>query len=294
MFPIYNAAEPVVFQAPYTGYYSKKKDSQGKQLGAKLDEGRYQLIQQQSIILCPRLRQSWVGLPQNRSLNPHFHLKKRKQSGTTNDPNSSQPLTSTHVVDGMHKEVQEATSTSLNFLVDKTKSARDGLESVHTKTGTDKEDSRAKKDGIFNQDEFNNSLKLTSSKDAKEIKIEDLSKLVKDVGIDLIDLDSLEDDTPVIVEDDEDEEVHAKLLALPGQVFSIITQLLKLKVLDALSSLLIKATEALNRFATAIASTSQKMVILVFIQQAKLALIMSRGRRTYNKSQSLSYSNEEL
>nr|GEV43824.1 hypothetical protein [Tanacetum cinerariifolium] len=224
MFSICNATEPVVFQAPHTGYYSKKKDSQGKQLGAKLDEGRYQLIQQQSIILCPRLRQSWVGLPQN----------------------------------------------------------RDGLEFVHTKTGTDKEANRAKKDGIFNQDEFNNSL------------IEDLSKLVKDVGIDLIDLDSLEDDTPVIVEDDEDEEVHAKLLALPGQVSSIITQLLKLKVLDALLSLLIKATEALNRFATAIASTSQKMVILVFIQQAKLALIMSRGRRTHNNSQSLSYLNEEL
>ncbi|GKC88606.1 hypothetical protein Tco_1149255 [Tanacetum coccineum] len=90
-----------------------------------------------------------------------------------------------------------------------------------------------------------------------------------------MDLDSLEDDTPFIVEDDEDEEVHAKLLALPGQVSSITAQLSKLKVMDALPILLIKATEALNRFGKCVIASDirQKMVILVFsFQQAKLAL----------------------
>ncbi|GKG50743.1 hypothetical protein Tco_0538867, partial [Tanacetum coccineum] len=74
----------------------------------------------------------------------------------------------------------------------------------------DKEASKAEKEVNFDQDEFNTSLELTSFEDAKEINMEDLSKLVKDARIDLMDLDSLEDDTPFIVEDDEDEEVHAE------------------------------------------------------------------------------------
>ncbi|GJW79788.1 hypothetical protein Tco_0143763, partial [Tanacetum coccineum] len=167
--------------------------------------------------------------------------------------------------------------TNPNVLVDKTKSTRDGLETIHTKTGTDKEASRAEKEAIFDQDEFKTSPKLTSYEDAKEIKIKDLSKLVKDVGIDLIDLDSLEDDTPFIAKDDEDEEVHAKLLALPGQVSSITAQLSKLKVMDALPILLIKATEALNRFATAIASTSQKMA-LKDLPSTRRELIKNKGK----------------
>ncbi|GKG60127.1 hypothetical protein Tco_0609791, partial [Tanacetum coccineum] len=73
-----------------------------------------------------------------------------------------------------------------------------------------KEAKDAKKEVSFGPVEFLASPDLSSSDDAKEIKLEDLSKLVKDVGIDLMDLDSLKDDTPFIVEDDEDEEVHAE------------------------------------------------------------------------------------
>ncbi|GJS20174.1 hypothetical protein Tco_0448806 [Tanacetum coccineum] len=50
----------------------------------------------------------------------------------------------------------------------------------------------------------------------------------------------------------------AGLLALPEQVSSINVQLTKLKVLDALPSLLNKVVAAMDRFATAIVSASQK------------------------------------
>ncbi|GKB70020.1 hypothetical protein Tco_0931432 [Tanacetum coccineum] len=219
-----------------------------------------------------------------------------KQSGTTPDPNPSQPLASTPVVVRMHKEVQQLNSspaslgvtsedranpqvsnvksasysepvysastivdfesasghdaltdstvevdlgkfasndsvsqqqgidkgtknysfnhiiagTNPNVLVDKTKSDVDGLETDHTEIGTDKETSKAEKEASFNQDEFNTDPKLISSKDVKEIKMEDLSKLIKDAGIDLMDLDFPEDDTPFIVEDDEDKEVFTE------------------------------------------------------------------------------------
>ncbi|GKD02319.1 hypothetical protein Tco_1177293 [Tanacetum coccineum] len=82
---------------------------------------------------------------------------------------------------------------------DKTKIARDGLETTHTKIGTDKEAIKAKKEVSFDQDEFNISPNLsTFDDDTKEIKLEDLSKLVKDVDVDLMDLDSPEDKEPII------------------------------------------------------------------------------------------------
>nr|GEW43094.1 hypothetical protein [Tanacetum cinerariifolium] len=59
--------------------------------------------------------------------------------------------------------------------------------------------------------EFNTSPELTSSDDVtREIKLEDLSKLVKNVVIESMDLDSPKDDQPFIVQDDEDEEVHVE------------------------------------------------------------------------------------
>ncbi|GJW08219.1 hypothetical protein Tco_1570642 [Tanacetum coccineum] len=66
----------------------------------------------------------------------------------------------------------------------------------------------------------------------------------------------------------------------------------KLKTLDALLSLLNKVKNTLNCFARAIASKKLKM--LVFLQQAKLALNLLRGRRTQIKPPSLSYFKEKL
>ncbi|GKC40618.1 hypothetical protein Tco_1053002 [Tanacetum coccineum] len=105
--------------------------------------------------------------------------------------------------------------TNLSVLIDKTKYARDGLKTAYTKTCTNlesnktKKENKADKDVAFGDDEFNTSLDLSISDDTKkEIKLEDLSKLVQDVGTDFIDLDSPEDDKPIIVQDESDEEVH--------------------------------------------------------------------------------------
>ncbi|GKD95564.1 hypothetical protein Tco_1379461 [Tanacetum coccineum] len=63
----------------------------------------------------------------------------------------------------------------------------------------------------YAKEEFNTSPDLSSSDDKKkEIKMEDLSKLVLNMDVDFMDLDSPEDDQTVIVKDEEEEEVHAE------------------------------------------------------------------------------------
>nr|GEU60969.1 ribonuclease H-like domain-containing protein [Tanacetum cinerariifolium] len=62
-------------------------------------------------------------------------------------------------------------------------------------------------------DEFRSSLSVRSSPTPTardEIKLEDLSKLVLNLDVDFMDLDSRKDDHPIIVEDEEGEEVHTK------------------------------------------------------------------------------------
>ncbi|GKE20121.1 hypothetical protein Tco_1431633, partial [Tanacetum coccineum] len=101
---------------------------------------------------------------------------------------------------------------------DKTTSASKGLETIHTKVGigkrasyVEKEITFAEKNVSFEDDEFLTSSDLSNSDDAKkEIKLEDLSKLVQKVEIDFMDLDSPKDDAPIIIQDEDDEEVHAK------------------------------------------------------------------------------------
>ncbi|GJY33123.1 hypothetical protein Tco_0417592 [Tanacetum coccineum] len=65
---------------------------------------------------------------------------------------------------------------------DKTKSASEGLENI----------SPAQDDAT------------------KEIKLEDLTKLIPNMEVDFMDLDSPNDDAPIIVQDDDAKEVHAK------------------------------------------------------------------------------------
>nr|GEX79215.1 hypothetical protein [Tanacetum cinerariifolium] len=79
---------------------------------------------------------------------------------------------------------------------------------------TEKETNSSENEASFDKDEFNTSLDLSSFDDAsKEIKMEDLSNIVKDVEVDFIDLDSLEDNEHIIVQDDKNEvEVHAEVV----------------------------------------------------------------------------------
>nr|GEX90472.1 hypothetical protein [Tanacetum cinerariifolium] len=158
--------------------------------------------------------------------------------------------------------------------------------------------------------------------DDDEIKLEDLSELVKDLGAEAMDLDSPEDDQPRMISTQADDKAEAtllkaqpsflnvqqltellvnslkpelakllrdhdfntsiptelkelpfmvtkinkadipvELLALLEQVSSINAQLSKLKVLYALPNFLNRVVEALDRFATAVDSTSQKVSV---------------------------------
>ncbi|GJT58136.1 retrovirus-related pol polyprotein from transposon TNT 1-94 [Tanacetum coccineum] len=174
--------------------------------------------------------------------------------------------------------------TNPSVLVDKTKSARDELKTAYTEIGANLETSKAKKEVSFRSYEFKTSPALSSSDDTKkEIKLEDLSKLVQYVGTNFMDLDSPEDDKPIIVQDESDEEVHAKKVQteepketedalashppspkteLPAEFIYVPTQVAsvqaKIKTSNDLPSLLNKVNEALNGFAQVVEFVTKK------------------------------------
>ncbi|GKD87210.1 hypothetical protein Tco_1358364 [Tanacetum coccineum] len=148
------------------------------------------------------------------------HLVTKTQSSSAMDSNPSEPSASTHVVVELHKEDQQATGgpTSLGVTSEggahlqlsskQTKSTSKGLETVLTQPTTRKGASNI---GKKIEEDFNTSTDLSISEDTqKDIKLEDLSKLVLDVGVDFIDLDSPNDDEPIIVQDESDKEVHTE------------------------------------------------------------------------------------
>ncbi|GKC30251.1 hypothetical protein Tco_1037545 [Tanacetum coccineum] len=173
-------------------------------------------------------------IPKAKSLELKYGHKKQPTSS------KHHPLSKieTTKVAGLHKEDQQATGgpTSLGFTskgganpqlssvgadsgifalkdsisqtTEQTKSACEGLEIVLTQPTTWK--------GANNitqkiKEEFNTSPDLSSSVDTqKDIKLEDLSKMVQDVDFDFMDLDSPKDDEPIIIQDESNEEVHAE------------------------------------------------------------------------------------
>ncbi|GJX43428.1 hypothetical protein Tco_0260104 [Tanacetum coccineum] len=99
--------------------------------------------------------------------------------------------------------------TNPHVLVDKTKSASEGLETVLTEPTTQKDASNAEREVSFGDDEFNTYPNMSSSDDTKKkLKLEDLSKLILNVEVYFIDMDSPKDDEPIIVQDEDEEEVH--------------------------------------------------------------------------------------
>ncbi|GJX81458.1 hypothetical protein Tco_0330939 [Tanacetum coccineum] len=144
-----------------------------------------------------------------------------------------------------------------SVLVDKTKSARDGIKTAHTNSGAN-EESRA--DDI-----------------SVKVKLEDLSKILKDTRSAFFTPDSPPDE-PIIVSDESEEEeevakykdteatshdvaelknikweLPAEFLTLQSQV-SLVQE--KLKILDSLLSLWHKVTDTLTRFATMVKNAS--------------------------------------
>ncbi|GJY28114.1 hypothetical protein Tco_0403881 [Tanacetum coccineum] len=117
------------------------------------------------------------------------------ESSSAKDKSPSHPSPLTLVVGEMHKEAQQAvggltslgaTRSNQSVLVDKTKSARDGLKTVHADVGTN-EKSRA--DDI-----------------SKKIKLEDLSEFLKDTRSAFFTPDSPQDDPIIVIDKSEEEE----------------------------------------------------------------------------------------
>nr|GEX54763.1 hypothetical protein [Tanacetum cinerariifolium] len=133
--------------------------------------------------------------------------------------------------------------TYSHVLVEQTKYTREGLETVLTQHTTGK---GASDIAIKIEEKFNTSLNLPSSKDTpKKIKLEDLSKLVQDLGVNFMDLDLPNDDKPIIIQDESDEEeLPTEFLSVPTQVESIHA---KIKTLSSKSAN--RVIEALNKFA---------------------------------------------
>ncbi|GKE19238.1 hypothetical protein Tco_1426815 [Tanacetum coccineum] len=122
------------------------------------------------------------------------HSKKETKSSSAMDTRPSHPSPPTPVVGEMHKEAHQATSgpTSLgatrsnpSVLVNKTKSAGDGLKNAHTDSGASK--------------------KSEADEISKKIKLEDLSDLLKDTRYAFFTPDSPTDE-PIIVSDESEEE----------------------------------------------------------------------------------------
>ncbi|GKC07947.1 hypothetical protein Tco_0999557 [Tanacetum coccineum] len=93
-----------------------------------------------------------------------------------------------------------------SVLLDKTKSARDRLGTIQPNTKTEK--------APKTEQEFDTSFEFNTSSttaDDEEIKLEDLSKLVKDIGTEVMDLDSPEDDPPLMILSKDEEEIQTEV-----------------------------------------------------------------------------------
>ncbi|GJY08036.1 hypothetical protein Tco_0375090 [Tanacetum coccineum] len=101
--------------------------------------------------------------------------------------------------------------TDPHVFVDKTKSASEWLETIYTKPSTEKGANSIENEIEYAEGEFNTSPDLSSSDETKtEIKLEDLTKLVLNLEVDFMDLNSPKDDQPINVEEEEEQDFHAK------------------------------------------------------------------------------------
>ncbi|GJY70088.1 hypothetical protein Tco_0473070 [Tanacetum coccineum] len=225
MLAICNAVEHVAFKAPKISSKDEKKVPQGTKPGAKTGRRRKHtssLTKQNPLSKFVVTKASTTKHVYSTSTILHSEYASGHDaladSTAEADPGKSAPNDSVSQQQGIEKGTQNylfdhfIAGTNLSVLVDKTKSVGDGLKTGHTITGTDKDTSNAEKEVSFDQDEFNTFPDLSNSDDAtKEIKLEDLSKLVKNVDADFMDLDSPDDDGPIIVQDEEEEEeLHAE------------------------------------------------------------------------------------
>ncbi|GKC30535.1 hypothetical protein Tco_1037829 [Tanacetum coccineum] len=144
---ICNAAEPVAFKAPKTS----SKDEKATKGGSSSKET--------------------TGSPTGHS--------KKKKSGTAKDLNPSQPSASTPVVAGMHKEALQANNGLISLGV--TSEVRVDPQLITDSTTEANPGKSALNDSLSKQQDKTKSARDSSDDSTKKIKLDDLSKLVKDV-----------------------------------------------------------------------------------------------------------------
>nr|GEX22625.1 retrovirus-related Pol polyprotein from transposon TNT 1-94 [Tanacetum cinerariifolium] len=136
--------------------------------------------------------------------------------------------------------------TKPHVLIDKTKSTSEGLETIITES---------------------EAIKGCNSDDAKKkIKLEDLSKLILNVKVDFIDMDSAKDDEPIIIQDKDEEELTELLVkSLTPELSKVLSSLdfsnslpTELKDLPSKFKDLSGEIKELNKFAQAIDAASHK------------------------------------
>ncbi|GJU94579.1 hypothetical protein Tco_1319335 [Tanacetum coccineum] len=190
----------VVFKAPKTSSKSKSV-SQGTKPGAKPGNKKLSTSSKQpSVSNKEAIKGGSYKAPTSSKTGIS---KKRKESNSAMDSNPSQPLVSTLVDTGIHKEDQQATGgpTSLGVTGEARANPqlnRNDASAVSTaEANLGKSAPRASSIARHVEEEEASSI----------IKLEDLAKMVSKVQPSFKDLDSPGDD-PVIVVDDSDEDVH--------------------------------------------------------------------------------------
>ncbi|GJV76534.1 hypothetical protein Tco_1508118 [Tanacetum coccineum] len=128
-------------------------------------------------------------------------IYEKEKSVTAKDKNQNQPSVSTPVVTKLNKDALQATSgptslgvtgTNPSVLVDKTESVGDGLGTVQTRPKIEKESTTK---NLFGTD--TKEVDQRSDEDNDEIKWDDLTKLVKNISVAAMDLDSPKEDQSI-------------------------------------------------------------------------------------------------
>ncbi|GKE10516.1 hypothetical protein Tco_1414067, partial [Tanacetum coccineum] len=237
MLAIYNTDVPVVTKAPKTSSHSEKKVSKSKT--GQLDE--------------------------------------ETQSSSAKDKSLSHPSGSTPIVPKMHKEEQQAAGGPASLRATSEERAHPQLSSRCDASA----DSTAKADPVkyapndsIPHTDLGKNEESRSDEISNKIKLEGLSDLMKDTRSPFFTPDSPQDE-PIIVsnenedmETEKDEDTHATSHDVPkntsvphppspkpAQIQELMVQE-KLKTLYALSSLLNKVTDTLNRFSTVVENAS--------------------------------------
>ncbi|GJW57820.1 hypothetical protein Tco_0104551 [Tanacetum coccineum] len=209
MLAIFNTAEPVVFKAPKPSSNAERVP-QGTKPGAKPGHKKHSTSLKQPFVSSKEAIKGGSFKAPTSSKNGHS--KKRKVSSSAMDSKTSQPLVSTPVDTGMHKEDQQVTGGPTFSGVTSEARANPQLSSVISIADADPRKS-APSDFVPRQQGLETVLtqpttgkgassiarQVEEDEPSRTIKLEDLAKLVSSVQPSFKDLDSPEDDPSLLL-----------------------------------------------------------------------------------------------